>query len=168
MGIYHLFVIYQSTYLSNHLSININLLSISIFYLLSIIFYYLSLLIIYSLSYLLLSIISYLSIIYLSLSIIWLFSLYLYDAKMSHHVPPQGRSQCPACGGIRSAGILVSRAPPQLCSGGSVRVSVLVQDGPQRPESHSAACWVCRVGCVRATASSALQLSFFSPPLHSC
>ena len=90
--------------------------SISIYYLsLSSICYLLFLLSItidYSLSYLLLSIISYLSIIYLSLSIIWLFSLYLYDAKKSHHVPPQGRSWCP---GVEASGRLESSwAEPRL------------------------------------------------------
>ena len=167
MGIYHLLNIYQSTYLSNHLSININLLSISIIYLLSIIFiiyhYWLFSLLSIAINYLL-------SVYYLPITVNYLaiFSLSLWRQD----VPPCSSSReelMPRCGGIRSAGILVSRAPPQLCPGGSVRVSGLVQDGPRRPGSHSAACWVCRVGCGRATASPALLLSLaFPPPLHSC
>ena len=46
----------------------------------------------------------------------------------------------------------------KLCEG--VR---LVQDDPRGLESHDAVCWACRVGCVRATASSTpAQSCFFS------
>lgn len=159
MGIYHL-----STYLPICLiiyqSISIYYLSLSsICYLL---FYYLSLLIIYYL--LSITINDLITIIYLLLSIIWLFSLSLYDTEMSHHVLLKGGADAQVW--RHQVGRNPPWAKPRLSCGpgGSVGVSGLVQDGPPRPGSHNAACWVCRVGCVRATASSTLLLRLaFSP-----